>query len=243
MDSEDSALRLRINPATKEPFLRLSSPHENIIITPPRVGDDEHLFTLFSDLRIAAWLYPIPVPFTRAHARAMLREAKDEADALLNEIRSLDTEHMDNYPKFVGGCPVKCVREVRKDGTDVFIGYITVHRGVFADVQGEIECQIVVEENNKKTVGDPSIRWSFRNVLLPSYHGQGIMTAVVSQIVHAWIVPRMNGRYIAVFTISGNIGSDRVLEKNGFVRMAVLEIAIRGEKRKVNHMEWRLQVA
>lgn len=69
------------------------------------------------------------------------------------------------------------------------------------------------------------------------------MTAAISQIVHAWIVPRMNGRYIAVFTFSGNTGSERVLEKNGFVRMAVLEIAIRGEKRKVNHMEWRLQAA
>lgn len=156
MSSEDSALGLQINPLTDEPFLRLASPHENIIVTPPRVGDDEHLLTLFSDNRIAAWLYPIPIPFTWAHARAMLQEAKDEAGALLNEIRRLNTEHPDGHPGFVGGCPVRCIRKVQNDGTDIFIGYVTVHRGVYADVLDETERQIVTEENNKKTAGDPS---------------------------------------------------------------------------------------
>ncbi|KAI6038886.1 hypothetical protein EDC04DRAFT_2569184 [Pisolithus marmoratus] len=241
--SEDFALGLQINPLTDEPFLRLASPHENIIITPPRVGDDEHLLTLFSDIRIAAWLYPIPIPFTLAHARAMLREAKNEADALLNEIRHLNTEHPDSHPRFVGGCPIRCIREVQNDGTDIFIGYITVHRGIYADVLDETECQIVTEENSRKTVGDPSIRWSIRFVLLPSYHGQGIMTAVISRVVHAWIVPRMNGQYIVAFTFAGNIGSERVLQKNGSVRVAVLEKLVRGEKIKVNHMEWRTQNA
>ncbi|KAI5988511.1 hypothetical protein EDC04DRAFT_2614534 [Pisolithus marmoratus] len=92
----------------------------------------------------------------------MLQEAKDEAGALLNEIRRLNTEHPDGHPGFVGGCPVRCIRKVQNDGTDIFIGYVTVHRGVYADVLDETERQIVTEENNKKTAGDPSIRWSIR---------------------------------------------------------------------------------
>ncbi|KAI6149538.1 hypothetical protein BKA82DRAFT_995189 [Pisolithus tinctorius] len=239
----EASLHLQINPVTNEPFLRLSSPHENIIITPPRVGDDEHLLVLFSDIRIAAWLYPISIPFTRAHAQAMLREAKDEADALLNTKCSPNTGHTNSHPRFVGGCPVKCIREVRNDGTDVFIGYITVHRGVYEDVPDETKRRTIMEENEKKPVGDPSIRWSIRNVLLPDYHGRGIMTSVIGQMVHGWIVPRMNGRYIVAFTFASNIGGERVLEKNGFVKVAVFEKMVRGEGTKVNHMEWKMQIA
>lgn len=160
----EASLHLQINPVAKEPSLRLSSPHENIIITPPRVGDDEHL-VLFSDIRIATWLYPISIPFTRAHAQAMLREAKDEADALLNTICSPNTGHTNSHPRFVGGCPAKCIREVRNDGTDVFVGYITVHRGVYVDVPDETKRRTITEENEKKPIDDPSIRWSIRNKL------------------------------------------------------------------------------
>lgn len=49
------------------------------------------------------------------------------------------------------------------------------------------------------------------------------MTAVVSRVVHAWMVPRMNGQYITVFIFASNIGSKRLLEKNGFIRVAVLK--------------------
>lgn len=64
---------------------------------------------------------------------------------------------MDNRPKFVGDCPAKCVEE----GSEQWHGHVhRVHhraQGVYADVQDEIECQIVTKQYNKKTVGDPSI--------------------------------------------------------------------------------------
>ncbi|KAI6041330.1 hypothetical protein EDC04DRAFT_2670436 [Pisolithus marmoratus] len=106
---------------------------------------------------------------------------------------------------------------------------------VYVDVLDETECQIVTEENNRKTVGRPS---EMKMFCYSAMHGKGIMTAVVRRMLHAWIVPRMSGNYIAVFMFAGDVRSERAREKNGFV-----EVVVRGGKKNASHMGWRVQTA
>lgn len=155
---------LEINSATGEPFLRLPAPHQNIIVTPPREGDDGHVFTLFSDTNVADWFSSIPAPFSRDQGRAMLEQAKEVADAVLDELRTLEKESPGRELKVVGGCPLRHLREVHENGTDVFIGYIEVRRNMYKDVLDKTERRVQFEENRRPT-GDSSIRWGIAGAL------------------------------------------------------------------------------
>lgn len=53
--------------------------------------------------------------------------------------------------------------------------------------------------------------------LAASHHGRGIMSAALGTLIRYWGIPRMNARIIRAETFSGNEGSKRVFEKNGFV--------------------------
>ncbi|KAL4062581.1 hypothetical protein J3A83DRAFT_4310396 [Scleroderma citrinum] len=232
---------LEIKSALDEPFLRLLAPHQNIIVTPPREGDEEHLFTLFSDTTVAACFDVIPIPFLRDHGRAMLDKEKGEADALLDELHTLEKESPGRALKFVGGCPLKYVREVQENGTDAFIGYIRVGRARYNDVFTKEERNARYDENRERPVGDSSIRWDIGVALAPSHQGRGIMTAVVGQLLHSWIIPRMNAQHIVAYTFIENVKSVRVFEKNGFVKVAVIDegIVVRGEQKSLSMLEWR----
>ena len=70
------------------------------------------------------------------------------------------------------------------------------------------------------------------------------MTSVVHQLLHSWLVPRMNVRYIVVYAFVENLRSVRVFEKNGFTKVAVLqdeEYIVRGERRSLTMLEWRFR--
>lgn len=61
------------------------------------------------------------------------------------------------------------------------------------------------------------------DILSPSHHGKGIMTAVIHALIHDFAVPYMNARTIKATTYVENKGSARVFEKNGFKRQCTLE--------------------
>lgn len=173
---------LEINSATGEPFLRLPAPHQNIIVTPPREGDDEHLFALFRDTNVADWFSSIPAPFSRDQSRAMLDQAKEVADAVLDELHTLEKESPGKKLKVVDGCPVRHLREVQENGTDVFIGYIEVRRNVYKDVLDETERRAQFEENNKRPIGDSTIRWGIAGALF--FAGQAKKPTGVKLLLH-----------------------------------------------------------
>lgn len=50
---------LEVNPTTSEPFLRLKQ-HRNIIITPPRTEDAQHLLVPMNDERVQL-IHPTPI--------------------------------------------------------------------------------------------------------------------------------------------------------------------------------------
>ncbi|KAJ7492075.1 hypothetical protein FB451DRAFT_1216897, partial [Mycena latifolia] len=113
---------LEVNPTTGEPFLRLLS-HKNIILTPPRLSDGQAMLPFFNDERVYNWLVNPPIPYLPEHGERWANRAKEASDKLLAE---LETARSDSTPKIVDGCPVRVIREVREDGTDIFLGDIDI---------------------------------------------------------------------------------------------------------------------
>ncbi|KAG1791121.1 uncharacterized protein BJ212DRAFT_950635 [Suillus subaureus] len=67
------------------------------------------------------------------------------------------------------------------------------------------------------------------------------MTAAVGLLMTAWGIPRMGVRHVVVHTFAGNIGSNRVFEKNGFVNRGPSNngIIVRGEKKVLTLLDWK----
>lgn len=58
--------------------------------------------------------------------------------------------------KYIDGCPLRAIREVQADGTQIFIGDLNVDRRA-DDVPWRAEDE---KENRSKPNGDPTIVWS-----------------------------------------------------------------------------------
>ncbi|KAJ6453120.1 hypothetical protein C8R45DRAFT_847360, partial [Mycena sanguinolenta] len=136
-------------------------------------------------------------------------------------------------------CPVRSIRELQPDGTDVYIGNITFKRCNWLEVQGS-ERHRLMAENNARPTGDPEITWQVSDFLASSHHRRGIMTAALATVLKEWAIPRMRVHRLHVSVFTGNNGSVRVFEKNGFVLVKTLEncIEIRGEKRSLHILDW-----
>ncbi|KAH8099283.1 hypothetical protein BXZ70DRAFT_289672 [Cristinia sonorae] len=233
MDHPKSPLSpLLVNPATGEAYLQLPSPHENIIITPPRMSDAPDIIHHMSDPLVYKWLQGPPHPYLPSHAEYWLAQIKPPCDEIL---KHFDTEL--EQPTWMEVCPVRTLREVRPDGTDIMLGDIGIDRCGFPDVQDLEERERLSRENMARPTGDPEIVWCIggkcpqsacnddlthawcccTDYLASSHHGRGIMSAALQTIITQWAIPRMNTRIIRGEAFKGNIGSVRVFEKNGFV--------------------------
>jgi len=200
-----------------EPFLRLPNPNDNIIITPPRMNDAPYAVQYLNDLSIVKWLEGPPYPYTEDDADSWMRMIKGTSDGVLKELREAAEADPGGPLITVGGCPVRAIREVKEDGSQVFIGDVGGHRCLFAGVEDPVEKARVDQENSQRDVGDPEIIWCIGDYLAPSHQGRGIMSAAVGTLMHGWMIPRMGVRQIRSEAYTGNIGSVRVFEKNGFV--------------------------
>ncbi|KAF8641199.1 hypothetical protein AX17_000834 [Amanita inopinata Kibby_2008] len=232
---------LQVNPETGEPFLRLRR-HQNIIITPPRASDAPFLVAPLNDEKVHIWLGLPPFPYLIEHAETWLTQIKAKADAILNE---LDAARDDKHLRVVDGCPVRYLREIREDGTELLLGDI----GIFKCNQGEImgpngldwdSKSKYEEENNRRPAGDPETVWSIGYFLISSHHGLGIMTDAVDTVLHEWAIPRMNTCKSVSTVYSGNEGSLRVLMKNGFKRIGTVDdySTVKGVRRGLWVVEW-----
>ncbi|KAG2042697.1 acyl-CoA N-acyltransferase [Suillus americanus] len=233
---------LEINPKTGEPFLRLAAPYQNIIITPPRQGDQSVLIQHLNDPAIYGWIERPPIPYLPEHADFWIQLVKGESDDTLEYLRK-GAEDFPNGPlQFVGASPVRYLREVKEDGTDVLIGDVNFKRSPFEEVLDEVERKRLQEDNAKKQAGDPTIQYAIGDWLAASHHGRGIMTAAIGLLMTAWGIPRMGVRHVVAHTFAGNIGSNRVFEKNGFVNRGLFDNGkiVRGEKKVMTLLEWKL---
>ncbi|GJE91527.1 GNAT family N-acetyltransferase [Phanerochaete sordida] len=207
---------LEYNPTTGEPFIRLPSPHTNLILTPPRLGDADANYTTMQDPRVYKTLSGPPFPYLQRHATEWLALIVPQAADALREARAAEAAASAGAPVRVGSCPVRYIREVRADGSDVLLGDIDVHRCAYPDVADVEERLRLAKVNADRELGDPEIDWCIGDCLAAPYHGKGIMTAALAALMEHWLMPRMGVRKIRVETFEGNIGSVRVFEKNGF---------------------------
>ncbi|TCD68088.1 hypothetical protein EIP91_011541 [Steccherinum ochraceum] len=241
MDSSPSSLSpLQVNPSTGEPYLQLPSPHESIIITPPRLSDAPSVLHHMKDPAVNKWLSGPPQPYMEHHATGFLSSVKAVCDDALKEIAENEASAAEK-PFLLGTCPVRTLREVKPDGTDVMLGDVGLLRCGFPDVQDDAERKRLAEENQSRPVGDPKIVWCFGDYLGSSHHGRGIMSAAVATIITKWMVPRMGARLIRVEAFKGNGGSVRVFEKNGFVLEETVDfekVISSGQKVTGMHVLW-----
>jgi len=243
MTSQQSQVHpLEVNPQTGEPFLRLPAPHENIIITPPREGDQSTLMQHMNDPAIVGWIEGPPVPYLPEHADFWVQLVREQSDAILEYLRRSEEEFPNGPLQFVDACPVRYLREVKENGTDVLIGDIVFRRGPFEEVLDGVERKQMQEENACKQAGDPTIQFAVGDWLAVSHHGRGIMTAALGLLMSAWAIPRMGARHVVAHTVAGNIASHRVFEKNGFVNRGSFDNGkiLRGEKKILCFLEWKL---
>ncbi|KAI0361483.1 hypothetical protein OH77DRAFT_1417744 [Trametes cingulata] len=230
---------LQFNPETGEPFLRLPAPHDSIIITPPRKSDASAIVSYMNDPAVYAWLDGPPFPYLPEHAESWLEGVTRTADAALEELKRASADHPDEPPIFVSACPVRSLREVREDGTDIFLGDITLVRERWPDVMDKEVKERLAKPNAEKPAGDPGIIWCIGDYIAPSHQGKGIMTAAIGTILREWALPRMGVRQIRVETFADNIGSRRVFEKLGFIyeKTTPLENKFLNSGRKIDGMD------
>ena len=145
---------LQVNERTGEPFLRLPSPHENIIITPPRMEDAASAVRNLSDPRVYKTLQGPPFPYRYEDAIDWLQKIRASSDTLLKELQEAAQEGL-GEPKIVNGCPVRSLREVHEDGSDTFIGDIGTHRCTFTGVADEEERNEQCRRYTVHTHGSP----------------------------------------------------------------------------------------
>lgn len=102
-------------------------------------------------------------------ATEYLEKAKHTSDQSLNLLREAQSQSKQE-PIMVNACPVECIREVRPDGSMVFIGGIwckRCERGEFLGSQGpkvvEWEHREELREDNETLeLGDPDIIWTIK---------------------------------------------------------------------------------
>ncbi|KAF7358969.1 N-acetyltransferase domain-containing protein [Mycena sanguinolenta] len=229
---------LERNPTTGELFLRLSSPYENIILTPPRTSDAAAIAAIMNDPAVHPWLARLGATFSLEDAEKLVEEFKLASDSVIEALE--DAARTAQALVITQNCPVRSIRELQPDGTDVYIGNIAFKRCTWPEVQGS-ERDRLMAENNAKPTGDPKIIWQVSDFLASSHHRRGIMTVVLGTMLKEWAIPRMRVHCLHVSVFTGNNGSVRVFEKNGFVLVGTLEdcIEIRGEKRSLHILDWK----
>jgi len=154
-------MTFEVNSRTGEPFFRLPVPNENIIITPPRLSDAPLFGPILNDPRVSQWLEGPPIPYTDEHAAEWIEVITKESKAILAELKEEEASNPDGPPKLVDGCPVRHLREVLPDGTDMYLGDIGIGRAQLEEVLDPVERKKQVEINRSKPRGDPSIIWTF----------------------------------------------------------------------------------
>ncbi|KAJ7594000.1 hypothetical protein C8J56DRAFT_777684 [Mycena floridula] len=232
------------NPKTGEPFLRLKS-HKNIILTPPRFSDAPRIINLLNDPKINDQLATVPFPYLQEHADWWLNKIVTEYD---NIMRVLSDAKDEEALKVVDECPVRTIREVLEDGTDLLIGDVGVIRCPWMELAGPKGVnwdlkEKLAAENNARLTGDPEILWTVGYYLASSHHGLGIMPDAFDTLLRSWAITRMSVKKMVGAAFTDNPGSVRVLEKVGFKIRETIEnhAVVKGTMRGLIVLDWKVE--
>lgn len=261
---------LKWNSKTREPYLDVycassKGVETHIRITPPRIISDD--ISINVDILTSPLVYPnvtAPHPYVAQDAVDFFTMTKKVTDEVIekemlpklsislfsgSEVVGVDQDQEDEAANVVltdadrfilSSTPIKVIRHVKEDGTDAFIGDVSIFRNLYRDIPDEKEKERVKTENDEKKPGDPSILWcigckstsprasvsiisvplcidfGFLDLLHPDYHGRSIMTTAVQTMLREVWVPYLKVRHIVGDAFIDNLGSQKVFLKNGF---------------------------
>ncbi|KAJ6023726.1 hypothetical protein N7540_004523 [Penicillium herquei] len=114
---------MQFNPATQEPYLRLLSPHSNIIFTPHRPNQFEHEVTSLVEILNHPRVWPFltfPYPHLAEHGEELVRTEYEEQRAVIEALRMECNQNSCHPPNsvFFDKCPFTCIREVLSDDSE-----------------------------------------------------------------------------------------------------------------------------
>lgn len=146
MASRDNYYPLKFDSTNGEYYLPIPSPQSNLRLTPYRPDSDPDFQVLYlNDPRVYQNLSGPPFPYLREHADAWNARGHVRFQELFEAMRRGD--------KYVDGCPLRAIRKVQEDGSQILIGDFRVDResnGVPWLTENE-------KDNETKSNGDPSI--------------------------------------------------------------------------------------
>jgi len=203
-----------IHPETGEPMLRLPYPHEQIILTCPRIEYSGAVVEILNDPEVYPFINA-PHPHTVENARNYIQQTRRTTEEVWSEIMACGTKSS----RVFGNCPVRSIVEIQPNGQWMYIGDFGLGRWRAPGIRDVQKRAQEVEKNSEKPVGDPSIKWSAGYYLKPSHHGRGIVPAVFKTVLDRWAVPHMGVRHLLCDTRVDNKKSQRVFEKMGFVEV------------------------
>ena len=166
-------MQFSIDDKNDRPYLRLSAPHQRIIIAAPRLDDAPQLVEILNDSGVYRWLTAPPYPYSMEHAVSWFTQIKADADEIWNELEKANAESPDGPLKIVSGCPVRSILEENDDGTYMFLGTCSLERYAFDDIKDDEERAHLVQENNARPTGDPDIIWTMGSMCCSNSPNEG----------------------------------------------------------------------
>lgn len=163
--SESQFHPLKFNDKTREPYLRLPAPYDNIILTPPRMSDAPAVVSNMMDPRVYVWLEGPPHPYLPQDAESWLTKIKAGTDLVIEELQRASIDKPDGPLVLVNDSPVRAIREIQADGSELFLGDITILRERYPDIEDLETKQALVKPNVQRKLGDPEIVWCFGGTL------------------------------------------------------------------------------
>lgn len=139
--------------------MRLPAPHQTIIITPPRLSDAPALVANMSDPAIYTFLEGPPFPYLPEHADQWLSSIKHGTDSAFEALRRANEEKPDEPPILLEQSPIRIIREVLEDGSDLYLGDIMFVRERYPDVDDKELKETLLQRNAARILGDPEIVW------------------------------------------------------------------------------------
>ncbi|KAH7334552.1 hypothetical protein B0J17DRAFT_673843 [Rhizoctonia solani] len=101
---------------TNESFITLPAPCSNIRLTPARLSDLDAVLPIMNSLDVAMGFRGLPFPCAREQCEAWLREHVRDYENTVIHIRNMDGD-----VGYIDIFPLRYIREVATDGTEIFL--------------------------------------------------------------------------------------------------------------------------
>ncbi|KAJ6620512.1 hypothetical protein B0H10DRAFT_1791818 [Mycena sp. CBHHK59/15] len=198
--------------ASNEPYIPFPAPFEAFRLGVMRQSDIPHDIAMNNDIRVARTLvgpaYPMPI----VNVQKWLVRERAICEALFAGYAAGRFRPVDTYPFAI-------VREVLADGTEAYVGEVTLF------YCGDAEKRLSPVNDAWEAWRTRTKVWEIGAALCVEYHGRGIASAAVAVAMNEWAIPQMGATELRAQCFVSNTPSVKLWQKHGFVENP----ALRGE--------------